>query len=145
MNALFPIPMSGQIFFSLFVILTLFLCAVRWYYPNKRTGNFTKYQITQKYGVLKNRSNRSIEKIADAHLDLSQRLAGGVFVGIIALPLIGIARSIFSLNIQPLKLHEIIESGYFASGASVLIVGAILAINFREFALDVYDSLPDKN
>jgi sterol desaturase/sphingolipid hydroxylase (fatty acid hydroxylase superfamily) len=98
-------------------------------------------KLFKKYPILKNRSVKSREKIADSFMSLSDKLWSSIFVSIITLSLAGIFKVIFiPSNIVSIE-KLLINTSYFWALIIVLTFGTVLAFYFRKYALDIYDSL----
>ena len=68
--------------------------------------NSDKEKFLKKYPILKNRSIKSREKIADSFMNISNKLWTSIFVSIIVLPLAGIVKTIFSNNPKKYPLKQ---------------------------------------
>jgi hypothetical protein len=98
-------------------------------------------KLLKKYPILKNRSVKSREKIADSFMSMSDKLWSSVFVSVIILTLTGIFKIIFAPS-DVVSIQKILTNTFYLWVLIVvLVLGTILALRSRKYALDIYDSL----
>jgi hypothetical protein len=100
-------------------------------------------KLMKKFPFLRNRSNKSIEKTADSFMDLSNKIWAAIFVSVVTLPIAGILKTMFEVGgeLPSLEyLSQFVEVNFFLL-LFILGVGALMAIKFRAWALDLYDVL----
>ena len=103
--------------------------------------------LIEKYPILKQRSMKSREKIADSYMDVSNKLWATIFMSVITIPLAFIFKVIFSTSSLSILNSPIIDSllNYTVALMIFYAIGTLLAFWFRKMALDIYDSFKIDN